>query len=59
MASELGYAGVPKLAQSMKLEWTDAALADLDCFAEFLDREHPALAAMQLLEAAHPGFGKD
>jgi plasmid stabilization system protein ParE len=30
----------------MKLEWSNAALADLDRFAEFLDREHPALAAI-------------
>jgi plasmid stabilization system protein ParE len=29
----------------MKLEWSDEALADLDRFAEFLDREHPSLAA--------------
>ena len=30
----------------MKLEWSDAALADLDRFAAFLDREHPSLAAV-------------
>ena len=28
----------------MKLEWSDAALADLDRFVEFLNREHPSLA---------------
>jgi plasmid stabilization system protein ParE len=30
----------------MKLEWSDQALADLDRFAEFLQREHPSLAAV-------------
>jgi plasmid stabilization system protein ParE len=29
----------------MKVEWSDAALADLDRFVEFLNREHPSLAA--------------
>jgi toxin ParE1/3/4 len=29
----------------MKLEWSDQALADLDRFAEFLQRDHPSLAA--------------
>jgi len=29
----------------MKVEWSDAALADLDRFVEFLTREHPSLAA--------------
>ena len=28
----------------MKLEWSDAALADIDRFVEFLNREHPSLA---------------
>ena len=30
----------------MKLEWSNAALADLDRFVEFLNREHPSLAAI-------------
>ena len=30
----------------MKLEWSDAALADIDRFVEFLDREHPSLAGI-------------
>jgi len=34
----------------MKLEWSDEALADLDRFAEFLDREHPSLAAIVATE---------
>jgi plasmid stabilization system protein ParE len=50
----------------MKLEWSDAALADLDRFAEFLDREHPALAAIVAREivgkvqilSEHPKLGR-
>ena len=30
----------------MKLEWSDAALADIDRFVEFLNREHPSLAGI-------------
>jgi len=30
----MGHAGVPELAQTMKLEWSDEALADLDRFSE-------------------------
>jgi plasmid stabilization system protein ParE len=29
----------------MRIEWSDAALADLDRFVEFLDQQHPSLAA--------------
>ena len=46
MASDLGHANLSELAQSMKLEWSDAALADLNRFAEFLNREHPSLAGV-------------
>jgi plasmid stabilization system protein ParE len=50
----------------MKLEWSDAALADLDRFADFLDREHPALAAIVAREivdkvqvlSEHPKLGR-
>ena len=66
MASNLGHAEVPELAQSMKLEWSDAALADLDRFAAFLDREHPSLAAVVASEiigkvqvlSEHPKLGR-
>jgi plasmid stabilization system protein ParE len=49
----------------MKLEWSAAALADLDRFAAFLQKHHPALAAIvageilakaQVLEQ-HPSLG--
>ena len=66
MAPYMGYAGVPELAQAMKLEWSDEALADLDRFAEFLGREHPSLAATvaaQIIDkvqvlSAHPQLGR-
>ena len=30
----------------MKLEWSDDAIADLHRFVEFLNKEHPSLAAV-------------
>jgi len=50
----------------MKLEWSDEALADLDRFAGFLDREHPSLAAIVATEiidkvrvlSEHPQLGR-
>ena len=50
----------------MKLEWSDEALADLDRFAEFLDRERPSLAAIVATEiidkvrvlSEHPQLGR-
>jgi plasmid stabilization system protein ParE len=50
----------------MKLEWSDQALADLDRFAEFLQREHPRLAAVVAREivgkaqvlSGHPLLGR-
>ena len=46
MASNMGHTRVSELAESMKLEWSDAALADIDRFVEFLNREHPSLAGV-------------
>ena len=50
----------------MKLEWSDAALADLDRFVEFLNRDHPSLAmivASEIIEktgmlSEHPRLGR-
>jgi addiction module RelE/StbE family toxin len=50
----------------MNLEWSDQALADLDRFAEFLQREHPSLAAVVAREivgkaqvlSEHPLLGR-
>ncbi len=50
----------------MKLEWSDEALADLDRFVEFLDRERPSLAAIvanEIVEkvqvlSEHPRLGR-
>lgn len=66
MAPNLGHAGIPELARSMKLEWSDEALADLDRFAQFLSREHPSLAPIVATEiidrvqvlSQHPRLGR-
>jgi plasmid stabilization system protein ParE len=50
----------------MILEWSDEALADLERFAEFLHRDHPALAAIVAAEiikkvqvlSEHPRLGR-
>ena len=50
----------------MKLEWSAAALADLDRFADFLQRHHPGLAKVIAAEilakaqvvAEHPRLGR-
>jgi plasmid stabilization system protein ParE len=50
----------------MRLEWSDEALADLERFVEFLDREYPSLAATVASETisktqvltAHPRLGR-
>jgi plasmid stabilization system protein ParE len=50
----------------MKLEWSNAALADLDRFVEFLNRERPSLAAIvagEIIEktkvlSEHPRLGR-
>jgi plasmid stabilization system protein ParE len=66
VAADLGHCRVPGLAQPMKVEWSDGALADLDRFVEFLNREHPSLAATVAREiisrtqilAEHPRLGR-
>jgi len=50
----------------MKIEWSDAALADLDRFVEFLNQQHPSLAARVAAEiiskvevlSEHPRLGR-
>ena len=42
----MGHISVSELAETMRLEWSDAALADIDRFVEFLNREHPSLAGV-------------
>jgi toxin ParE1/3/4 len=50
----------------MKIEWSAAALADLDRFAEFLEDRHPALSAIVAREIIaktqilvdHPQLGR-
>jgi toxin ParE1/3/4 len=50
----------------MRLEWSDEALADLDRFVEYLDRQHPSLAATVAREiiskvqvlTSHPRLGR-
>jgi plasmid stabilization system protein ParE len=50
----------------MRLEWSDAALSDLNRFVEFLNREHPSLApvvASEIIAKAsvlseHPRLGR-
>jgi toxin ParE1/3/4 len=54
------------VAASVKLEWSAAALADLDRFAAFLHQRHPSMAAMVASEilvkvriiAEHPQLGR-
>jgi plasmid stabilization system protein ParE len=42
----VGHAGLPPVARSIDLEWSDDALADLDRFAAFLHEQSPELAAV-------------
>ena len=66
MAPDLGYAGLSELAPSMKVEWSDAALADLNRFVEFLNQARPSLAravAAEIISKAevlseHPRLGR-
>ena len=52
MASNMGHVSVSELAESMKLEWWDAALADIDRFVEFLNREHPSLTGVVAVKSS-------
>jgi len=66
VAPDVGYFDVPELAQAMKLEWSDEALADLDRFVEFLNQQQPSLAPLVAKEivdkvqvlSAHPQLGR-
>lgn len=66
MAPDVGHFDVPELAQAMKLEWSDEALADLDRFVEFLNQQQPSLAPLVAKEivdkvqvlSAHPQLGR-
>jgi plasmid stabilization system protein ParE len=66
VAPDVGHSGVPELAQAMKLEWSDEALADLDRFVEFLNQQQPSLAPLVAKEivdkvqvlSAHPQLGR-
>ena len=50
----------------MKIEWSDAALADLDRFTQFLNQQHPSLASRVATEiiskvqvlSEHPRLGR-
>ena len=62
----MGHAAVPSVAESIDLDWSDDALADLDRFAAFLQDQSPELAAIvaeeiiaraQLL-SRHPKLGR-
>ena len=65
MAEDVGNTRLQAVARSMKLEWSAAALADLNRFALFLQDRHPRLAAIVAQEIlsktevlqAHPQLG--
>jgi len=46
MASNMGHTRVSELAESMKLEWSDAALADIDRSLNFLTGGIPSLVGV-------------
>jgi plasmid stabilization system protein ParE len=46
MASNMGHVSVSELAESMRLEWSDAALADIDRSLNFLTGGIPSLAGV-------------
>ena len=66
MAAHVGHAGLPPVARSVDLEWSDDALADLDRFAAFLHEQSPELAAIVAEEiiakaqvlSLHPKLGR-
>src|SRR5439155_926804 len=66
IAAHVGHAGLPPVAGSVDLEWSDDALADLERFAAFLHERSPELAAIVAQEivaraqvlSRHPKLGR-
>src|SRR4030095_7712136 len=66
VAAHVGDTGLPPVAGSVELEWSDDALADLDRFAAFLQDQSPELAANVAQEiiaraqvlSRHPKLGR-
>jgi len=66
VAAHVGHAGLPPVAGSVDLEWSDDALADLERFAAFLHERSPELAAIVAQEivaraqvlSRHPKLGR-
>lgn len=66
MVGNLGHGALQVVGSSLKIEWSAAALADLDRFAAFLHEHHPELAgrvareivARSSLLTEHPRLGR-